>query len=78
VRPDSHAAGRLLFRYGYVLGLEAGDFNGAQKAVEAALAIAEREGDLGLEMRILADAARVDRYNLNFDEWRKKASGLWS
>jgi tetratricopeptide (TPR) repeat protein len=73
VPPDSHAAGRLLFRYGYVLGLEAGDFNGAQKAVEAALAIAEREGDLGLEMRILADAARVDRYNLNFDEWLKKS-----
>jgi len=73
VPSDSHAAGRLLFRYGYVLGLEAGDFNGAQKAVEAALAIAEREGDLGLEMRILADAARVDRYNLNFDEWLKKS-----
>ncbi|MCH8225705.1 MAG: protein kinase [Chloroflexi bacterium] len=73
VPPDSHAAGRLLFRYGYVLGLEAGDYPGAQRAVEAALAIAEREGDLGLEMRILADAARVDRYNLRFDEWLKKS-----
>ena len=73
VSPDSHAAGRLLFRYGHVLGLEAGDYTGAQKAVEAALDIAERGGDLGLEMRILADAARVDRYNLQLDEWLKKS-----
>jgi len=73
VPSDSHAAGRLLFRYGYVLGLEAGDYTGAQKAVAAALDIAEREGDLGLEMRILADAARVDRYNLQLDEWLKKS-----
>ena len=73
VSPDSHAAGRLLFRYGHVLGLEAGDYTGAQKAVEATLDIAERGGDLGLEMRILADAARVDRYNLQLDEWLKKS-----
>ena len=73
VPPESHASGRLLFRYGYVLGLEAGDYTGATSAVEAALAIAEREGDLGLEMRILADGARVDRYNLRLDEWLNKS-----
>ena len=73
VPADSPAAGRLLYRYGSVLGLEAGDYNGAQKAVESALAIAEREGDSALEMRILADSALVDRYNLKFDESLRKS-----
>jgi hypothetical protein len=73
VAADSHAAGRLLARYGNVLGLEIGDYSGAQRAIESALAIAQREQDTGLEMRILADAARVERYNLRFDEMLRKA-----
>ena len=54
--PNAEAAA-LLFGYA-----------GAQRAVQAALAIAQAERDSDLEMRILADAARVDRYNLRFDE----------
>ena len=73
VAPDSHSAGRLLARYCNALGLEIGDYDGAKRAVEAALAIAQREQDSGLEMRILADAGRVERYNLRFDEMLNKA-----
>ena len=62
VPPESHQAGRLLARYGYLLGIEEGDYVGAQEAVAGALSIAEREHDTILEMETLANAARVDRF----------------
>ena len=62
VSPESHQAGRLLARYGYLLGIEEGDYVGAQEAVAGALSIAEREHDTILEMETLAKAARVDRF----------------
>ena len=73
VSPESRAAGRLLSRYGQVLALEIGDFTGAKRAVESALVIAQREEDSALEMLILAEGARADRYGLNFDEVLSKS-----
>lgn len=68
VLPDSYHAGRLLSIYGRVLGLERGDYAGARQAFDRALAIAKREGDLALEMRTLANAARVSHFNSNYEE----------
>ncbi|MCH7712060.1 MAG: AAA family ATPase [Chloroflexi bacterium] len=68
VDPDSPRAGRLLSRYGRLLGLEEGDYAGAQEAFEKALAISRRESDPVLEMRVLADAANVDLIHLRFQE----------
>ena len=68
VDPDSPRAGRLLSRYGRLMGLEEGDYDGAQDAFDKALAIARREGDPVLEMRTLADAANVDLIHLRFQE----------
>ena len=63
VPPESIEAGVLHARYGFVLGVEEGDFQRAQDAFEQALLIARKEKDSDLEMRTLADAARVDSYN---------------
>jgi tetratricopeptide (TPR) repeat protein len=62
VPPDSLQAGRLLSIYGQVLGQEMGDTAGSQDASDRALAIAEREGDVALEIRTLVAAADVDLY----------------
>ena len=60
VPPDSHEAGRLLSRYGLLLNLETGDHEGAQEAFDRAMNIAEKEGDVALEMRTLANSADTD------------------
>ena len=62
VPADSHAAGRLLFRQGHILGAEEGDFTGAQKAVDRALAIAEREKktDRAIELAIRLQDLRTE------------------
>ena len=73
VPPESHQAGRLLSRYGYLLAIEEGDYVGAQEAVAKALSIAERERDSILEMETLANAARVDRYYRDFKEGLRKS-----
>ena len=44
VPADSHEAGRVLSRYGGVLGGGEGDYEGAQHALERATAIARRGG----------------------------------
>ena len=63
VPTESIDAGVLHARYGLVLGVEVGDYEGAQREFEQALAISRQEMDADLEMRTLADAARVDTYN---------------
>ena len=73
VSSESHQAGRLLARYGHLLGIEEGDYVGAQEAVAGALSIAEREHDTILEMETLANAARVDRFNLDFQGALRKS-----
>jgi tetratricopeptide (TPR) repeat protein len=73
VSPESQRAGRLLARYGYLLGVEEGDYVGAQQAVAGALSIAEREGDTILEMKTLANSARVDRFHLDLQGTLRKS-----
>ena len=73
VPADSHQAGALLSRQGYVLGMEEGDHEAASVAIGRALAIARREQDPALEMRTLAEAARVDRFHLRLPESLSKS-----
>ena len=72
VNPDSLEAGRLLSRYGRVLGIEEGDYDGAQQALNRALVIAKDEGDAFLEMWTLANAVQVAVYHLRFPEALEK------
>ena len=67
VPADSHEAGRLLSRYGGIIG-GAGDYEGAQKALEQAIAIARREEDVPLEVQTLTYAADVSGRHLHWQE----------
>ena len=68
VPPDSLHAGLLLSEYGTALYYEANDYNGAQEAFGRALAIAEKERDQALEMRVLTNSIQVDLWTLNWEE----------
>ncbi len=65
VPEGSHEAGRLLSRYGGILGLEpAGDFEGAQHALKQAISIARQQGDIPLEVEALSYAAGLSGQHL--------------
>ncbi len=68
VPPDSLHAGLLLAEYGSALYYEVGDYDGAQDAFGRALAIAEKERDQALEMRVLTNSIEVDLWTLNWEE----------
>ena len=68
VLPDSHESGRLLSRYGGIIGVAECDYEGAQQALGRALAIARREGDVTLEVQTLAYAAAVSGQHLRWQE----------
>lgn len=68
VPADSYEAGRLLSRYGGILGLAQGDYEGAQEALGRALSIARREGDVALEVQTLTYAADVSGQHLRWQE----------
>jgi DNA-binding CsgD family transcriptional regulator len=68
VPAGSHEAGRLLSAHGAILGIEEGDYQGAQQAFEESLAIAGRERDRLLEIQTLANAARVAGMHLRGPE----------
>jgi DNA-binding CsgD family transcriptional regulator/tetratricopeptide (TPR) repeat protein len=68
VDPNSQEAGRLLSRFVLGRGMGEGDYEGATEAFDKALAIAQRTGDLGLEMRTLAHSSNVDYWHLHLDE----------
>ena len=68
VPPESAAAGRLLSRYGSLLNLERRDYEAAQRAFAKALAIAQREQDMALEMRAFTEAADVAWHHLRWKE----------
>lgn len=74
VPPHSHLAGRLLAFNIRVMGLEEGDYAGAQEAFRQAMAIARREGDTGLEMRVLGSSADVALFHTHFQECIEKGS----
>ena len=59
VPADSIEAGRLLSRYGGILGAASGDYAGAQEALEKAISIARREQDIPLEIEALTYSADV-------------------
>jgi tetratricopeptide (TPR) repeat protein len=73
VPPDSHEAGRLLPWYGRLLSAVQGDFDGAQEALSRALAIAQREGDVALQMQALAFSADVEGFNFHWQQSLEKA-----
>ena len=66
--PDSPEAARLYSIYGSVLGLEEIRYDEAQEAFSRALAIAQRSGDVSLEMRALANAANVHYFHARQQE----------
>ena len=68
VPPDSHEAGRLLSRYGGVLGLANGDYEGSRRALGQAISIAKSQGDVALEAQTLAYVADVSGVNLRWHE----------
>ena len=68
VPADSHEAGRLLSRYGGILGLAKADYEGAQKALGEATVIARRENDVPLEIQTLAYSADVSGNHLRWQE----------
>ena len=68
VPADSHEAGRLLSRYGGVLGASEGDYDGAQQALSRAMDIARREGDIALEVQTLTYTALVNGQHLHWQE----------
>ena len=79
VPPDSLHAGRLLSTYSLILYKETGDYEGARNAFHRALAIAQREQDPALEMRILAGAAEAAGWHLSLTEvveYGRRAVGL--
>jgi len=59
VPAESHEAGRLLSRYGAVLGCGESDYEDAQRVLGRAIAIARRDGDVHLEVQTLSYAALV-------------------
>jgi DNA-binding CsgD family transcriptional regulator/tetratricopeptide (TPR) repeat protein len=72
VPPDSREAGYLLSHYGEVLARTEGDYDGAQEAFGRALAIAQREEDIALQMRVLAQWAIADSTHLRYRECLEK------
>ena len=68
VPADSHDYARLLARYGGILGISEVDYEGAQEALERAMVIARREGDLPLETLILANTAAMNGQHLHWQE----------
>lgn len=72
VPPDSKEIGRLLSRRGRVVGMQAGDYEGAASAFADARGIARRLSDVALEMRILVSAAYVDFFHRRYAESIRK------
>jgi len=70
---DSVEAGRLWARLGFERGGIGDDYAGAQDAFSRALAIARHHGEVGMESRILADAADVDYSHLRQHECAEKS-----
>jgi len=68
VPSDSHQAGRLLSRLGRLMGIEEGDYQGAQEAFSQAITIAQGENDPGLETRTLTYACGVSYRYLRFHQ----------
>ena len=71
---NSLEAGRILSNHGRNLGMQEGDYEGANEAFDRALAIARREKNTALEMATLANASVVDMYHLRPKEALERSS----
>jgi len=65
---DSYEAGRLLPWYGRLLNALQGNYEGAQEALRRGLAIAQREGDVALQMQALAFSADVEVFHFHWQQ----------
>ena len=74
VPADSHDAGRLLSNHVQLVGFQEADYAGVMIAFQRALTIAQREKDVALEMRTLANGAIVDVYHLRYEEGLDKSA----
>ena len=72
VPPESPEAGRLLSRYGRVMGTEEGEYDTAEQAFNQALEIARKTQNTRLELQTLAEAANVDMLFTRFSESLRK------
>ena len=73
VPADSHDAGRLLSNHVRLVGFQEADYAGVVTAFERALAIAQLEKDVAMEIRTLANGAIVDVYHLHYEEGLDKS-----
>ncbi len=72
VSPGSIEAGRLLSTLGRYFGLK-GDYEGAERAFERALTIADRENDVALKLNALTNSGNVDACHLHVEEATEKS-----
>jgi tetratricopeptide (TPR) repeat protein len=68
VTPESLQAGRVLCNHGICVGTTRNGYLAAQEAFGRALAIARREHDQSLEMRVLSSSANIDGMHLRWTE----------
>ena len=68
VPADSHEAGRILSILGGFLGIDEGDYEGAQQAFGRAISIARREGDVPLEVQTLTNLTVLTGQHCQFQE----------
>ncbi len=68
VPPDSLQAGRLLSRYGRVVGMERGEYHRALDAFDRSLAIADQEDDSELALTTLISLLPM---NWQFNRWKE-------
>jgi DNA-binding CsgD family transcriptional regulator/DNA polymerase III delta prime subunit len=68
VPPGSREAGYLLCQYGNTLYYETGNYDGALKALNQAISIAQQGEDAALEMRALVAAGHAEAAHLHFQE----------
>ena len=68
VPPESLQAGCVLCNHGICLGTTRNGYLAAQEAFGRALAIARREHDQSLEMRVLSSSANIDGMHLRWSE----------
>ena len=73
VPPTSRQAGRLLARYGWLMGIEKANYEGSRDALAQALDIARNEDDTALAVHALASAAEVENFFFHYAEATSKS-----
>ena len=68
VPPDSRQAGRLLARYGWLMGIEKANYEESRDPFARAMNVATNEGDTVLAVRTLVSAAEVEAFFFQYGE----------